>query len=96
MSTSAEAARERLADRLLPGGERSWIDLAVDAARTTIRGRHGWWAALRREGYSYPEIAAGVGADVSTVIAALKKLGARDRHEGPPVGFAGMGLGAGI
>lgn len=105
--------RERLGDMMLPGGDRSWLDLACEAAKdggvtaddvlgddrraSKVRARHDFWARLRALRYSYPEIAEAIGVDHSTVQQALKKLRARgDSSAHEPVGFAGMGLGAGI
>jgi hypothetical protein len=45
--------------------------------KLVVRARHVVWEALRKAGYSYPEIAAPWGADDSTVVGALQELAAK-------------------
>ncbi len=97
---ASDEIRERIVDLLIPGGERSWMDLAVDAARAggvsvddvlgrrrhapTVRARRSFWASLRAHGYSYPVIARALGVDHSTVHTALAALKARGDRRDDP------------
>lgn len=107
---SARELRCRLGDTILPGGDRTWLDLAVDAARdggvtvddvlgharlaSVKRARHDYWSRLRSFRYSYPEIAARVGVHHTTVLHALKKLRARGDARPDPA-FGFAGMGVG-
>lgn len=74
--------------RMLPNSERTWLDVARDAAHAegvalhhvlsrsrsapVARARHRAWAELRAHGYSYPWIGEGWGYDHTSVMAGVR------------------------